>query len=180
MVRFRKRGTKWLRVVHVICACVWIGGAVALLLMQTGLSAGNDGELYGIDHAMRHVDDYVIIPGALGCLITGILFSVFTGWGFLKYRWIIIKYAINIYAVLFGTFWLGPWLNQMGPISRIEGLAALSNPSYLHFKQMNISFGIMQVALLLAAVYLSVFKPWGKGSAGRDRPETKPEEYNPR
>jgi hypothetical protein len=162
MIKLGKSGMLWLRVVHVFFVSIWVGGAVALTLMQFGLNPTDGGSLYGIDRSMRFIDDFIIIPGAFGCLITGMVFSLFTRWGFFRYRWIIAKYIINIGAIMFGTFWLGPWLNGMGPISSMEGLAAFSDPVYVHFKTMNTWCGLLQAVLLLCAVYLSIFRPWGK------------------
>jgi len=34
----------------------------------------------------------------------------------------------------------------------------------LYFSQMNQYFGVLQVSLLIAVVFVSVFKPWGKNT----------------
>ncbi|NIQ40304.1 MAG: hypothetical protein GTN81_17230 [Proteobacteria bacterium] len=154
-------GQRWLRAFHIFFACAWIGASLSLILMQIGLRATDGGELYGIDASMKYVDYYVIIPAAFGCLVTGFLISLLTKWGFFKFHWVTLKWVINVSAIIFGTFWLGPWLNGMAPISRAEGLSALTNPIYLHLKQMNTWCAMVQHFVLLIAVYISIFKPWG-------------------
>ncbi len=84
----------------------------------------------------KFIDDFIIIPGAMGCLLTGLIYSVFTNWGWFKYNWIIVKWCINIYGVIFGTFWLGPWLNSLLSISKTEGMLGFSNMTYLHNQEM--------------------------------------------
>lgn len=156
-------GKAWLKGFHIFFACMWIGSAAAMLLLgfvRNHISNGN--ELWAVNMSVKLIDDFIIIPAAMGCLITGILFSCLTNWGFFKYKWIILKYIINITAILFGTFYLGPWVNGMEAISRVEGLAALQNATYLQFAEMNRYFGSLQAFVLVLAAFISVFKPWGK------------------
>lgn len=155
----------WLKSIHILFACLWIGAAVSMLLLifVRGHVATGD-ELWAVNVSVKLIDDYIIIPSAIGCLITGILFSGFTNWGFFKFNWIIVKYIINIAAILFGTFFLGPWVNGMEAIAKVERLAALQNTTYLSYYQMNAYFGALQALLLIVAAIISVFKPWGKRS----------------
>ena len=156
------QGRLWLKGFHVFFACAWIGAGICLILMQALLKADSGGMLHGIDVSMKFIDDYVIIPGAFGSLLTGLFYALFTNWGFFKHRWIIVKWIVNVGGILFGTFFLGPWLNGLPPISGELGLAALSDPAYIHNKTMNMYFGPIQVGSLVLAVFLSALKPWKK------------------
>jgi hypothetical protein len=164
-------GKAWLKGIHISLACVWIGAAASMILLnfvRGHISTGD--ELWAVNASIKLIDDYLIIPSAIGCLITGILFSCFTNWGFFKFNWIIVKYVINIAAILFGTFFLGPWVNGMEAISEVERLAALQNTTYLGYQKMNLYFGSLQAFLLIVAAIISVFKPWGKrGGTVKDR-----------
>ncbi len=163
-------GQKWLKGFHITFAALWVGSGFSLILMQLFLKASGGGALYGIDLSMKFVDDFIIIPGAFGCLITGLIYSLFTNWGFFKHRWVTIKWIINVGGILFGTFFLGPWLNYLPTLSGPMGLEALADPSYIYNKTMNIIWGPVQVGTLILAVYISVFKPWKKkkGTRGTD------------
>ena len=55
----------------------------------------------------------------------------------------------------------------MMEISHELGLAALNDPDYLRNERLNLFFGMAQVALLLAMVAVSVFKPWGAGKKAK-------------
>lgn len=162
MMKLGLKGRFWLKSIHLTCVAAWTGAGLCLALMQFLLRAVDGGQLYGIDVSMKFVDDFIIIPAAFGCLITGFLFSLLTSWGFFRHYWIVFKWAANVAAILFGTFFLGPWLNAMPPISRVEGLQALANPEYLHFKLMNGWWGAVQVLVLVVTIGISVFKPWKK------------------
>jgi hypothetical protein len=168
MPRIGPKGRKWLKIFHVLFACMWVGGGIVLTIMIWWVAASDGMELYGKLAAMKLVDDAVIIPGANGMLLTGLLYSLFTRWGWFKHRWIVVKWCINLYGVLFGTFYLGPWLNALPPIAREEGMAALLNPVYAHNHRMLLFWGTFQVSTLVLALFVTVLKPWKKtGSSGR-------------
>ena len=174
MKKIGPKGQRWLKGVHLFFICAWVGAAVCLVLMSFFLKAADGKELYGINRSLKFIDDFIIIPGALGCLITGILYAVFTKWGFFKHTWIIVKWIICVGGIIFGTFWLGPWLNHLVPISETRGLNALTDPVYVHNKTMNMWFGTLQAFTLVFALFVSVLKPWKKKKGRvRERPEPK-------
>jgi len=160
-------GQKWLKAVHLLFVCLWVGGGVSLVLMQWSITATLDMELYGINRAMRFVDDFIIIPGAFGCLLTGLAYSLFTKWGFFRHGWITVKWVVNVAGIIFGSFWLGPWLNSLGPIAREQGLSALRDPVYAHNLAMNSTWAPVQVGTLILALFLSTLKPWKNWRKGR-------------
>ena len=55
---------------------------------------------------LKVIDDYLIIVGAVGCVLTGILYGLFTNWGFFRHRWITIKWLLTVLMVAMGIF---PW-----------------------------------------------------------------------
>ncbi len=162
MPELNRNAQKWLKIIHILFSCLWIGGGISLIAMSNSMTASSGDELYGINRAMRFIDDFIIIPGAFGCFLTGLIYSIFTHWGFFKHNWITVKWIINLTGILVGTFFLGLWLNSLGPISAEKGLDALSDPVYIHNQFWNARISIIQVSTLLFAVYLSVFKPWQK------------------
>jgi uncharacterized membrane protein len=134
VVKLKVKGLKWLKGFHLIAVSCWVGGGVALILLyflKNGVSDGN--VLYGINQSIHHVDmAVVVIPGAFGCLVTGVLYSSFSNWGFFKHTWMIFKWTVTIVAILFGTFFLGPWETAMMGISGKLGMTSLSNSEYLY------------------------------------------------
>jgi hypothetical protein len=116
----------------------------------------------GYDLARCFVDDLVIIPGALGCLISGLLISLFTPWGFFKHRWVAVKLLLTVACILYGTFYLGPPVNAQPGLTRELGLAAESSPQYQANRQKNLIGGGVQLGALLFMVAISTLKPWPK------------------
>jgi uncharacterized membrane protein len=164
MLRLKTRGIRWLKGFHLLAVSCWIGGAIALMMLYfIKGDLDNGGILYGINRSIHHIDMAVIVvPGAFGCLITGIIYSTFTSWGFFKHKWLIFKWIITVVAIIFGTFWLGPWETNMMEISRDLGISALSDPTYLYNERMNFFFGGVQCLILIITLFISIFKPWKK------------------
>ena len=162
MRKLKANGLKWLKGLHLLTVSCWVGGAISLLLMYFLKNDVADGRiLFGINQSIHHVDiSVVVIPGAFGCLITGFVYSLFSNWGFFKHNWLIVKWIVTIAAILFGSFYLGPWETKMMEISGAIGIDALRDTEYLYNERMNIIFGTLQVGVLITTIFISIFKPW--------------------
>ena len=162
MKKISPKGQRWLKGFHSLFACMWVGAAIVLIIKQFNLNPASGEELYGITATMDFIDLFIIIPGAFGVLLTGIIYSVWTNWGWFKNNWITVKWVICIYGIAFGTYPLGPWMTSLAEISKEEGLTAFSNPVFLHNQKMLMIFGTFQASTLIVAVFLSALKPWKK------------------
>ena len=161
MKKFSFRGQRILKIIHLLLAGLWIGGAFSICLMTAALGPGQSGgELLGYDLARKFVDDFIIIPGAMGCLMSGLFISLTTPWGFFKHRWVAVKWILTVACIIFGTFYLGPRTNGQPPLTIEMGLAAAADPVYLANRLENIVGGLVQMAVLIFMVVISVLKPW--------------------
>ncbi len=162
MPKLKAKGLQWLKGFHLLAVSCWIGGAVSLISLYFLKSGVTDGAvLYGINQSLHHVDmSIVVVPGAIGCLLTGLIYSLFSNWGFFKHTWLTVKWVVTLSAIVFGTFFLGPWEATMMEISGKLGMASLGNSAYLYNQQMNLLFGTLQVVILMITVFISIFKPW--------------------
>jgi hypothetical protein len=165
MKKLSTGGQKWLKSFHVFFAGIWLGGAMSLVVKQFLITPTNGGELYGIITTLKFIDDFIIIPGAFGSIVTALIYSMWTNWGWFKQRWIIVKWCINIFGIVFGTFFLGPWLNRLPLISIGKGLDALSDPVFLHNMKMLHIWGTFQGMTIVFAFFVSVLKPWKRKRA---------------
>jgi hypothetical protein len=164
MVKLKAKGQKWLKGFHLFFACLWVGGAVSVNLMLYCLK-GNDGmQLYGINQSINFIDIWVIIPGNAGIILTGLLYSIYTNWGWFKHRWVTVKWVIALYGMVFGIIWLGPWAGSLEHISKVRGLGALKDERYTANLLMLYLWGTFQAATIIFAVFISAIKPWKKKS----------------
>jgi uncharacterized membrane protein len=162
MKKLKGKGLQWLKGFHLFAVACWVGGAVSLLSLYFLKDGVNDGSvLYGMNQGIHHVDmTIVVVPGAIGCLLTGLIYSLFSNWGFFKHTWLTFKWIVTVGAIIFGTFFLGPWETAMMQISGKLGIASLHDPAYLWNQKMNLMFGTVQVLLLIITIFISIIKPW--------------------
>lgn len=165
MKKMGRKGLGWLKIIHLLFASLWIGGAASLLLVMTLSNPAGGDELYAAHAAMKIIDDYVIITGANGCLLTGLVYGIWTGWGFFRQNWLRVKWILLVLQISMGTFFLGPWLNGNVEIARTERAAAFTNPAFLDQASLNLFWGCVQILLLAFVYWISVNKPWKKKKA---------------
>lgn len=162
MKKMSPSGQHWLKAFHSLFACMWVGAAIVLSVKQFFVNPSSGGELYGIMSTFNFIDIVIIIPGAIGILLIGLTYSVWTNWGWFKHNWITVKWVICLYGVVFGTYPLGSWMSGLARLSKEKGIAALADPTYLHNKTMLFIFGTFQVATLILAVFITALKPCKK------------------
>ena len=150
----------WLKGFHLFFICAWVGAAMCMITLNYLFHPANEYERHGVLAALKLIDDWVIIPSAVGSLLTGLLISWLTPWGFFKWRWVTLKWIGTIAVMLFGTFFLGPWLNGMEAIASADPLGAMQNPVFVsNQRMMNYAVG-PQIFILIFMVLISVLKPW--------------------
>lgn len=154
----RKRWWLFSHIVTVIVYFCGVGGALTLGLLAYFMS--DQTLVYAAQYFIRFFDWFLIIPGAIGSLITGIWLSVRTNWGGLtKYYWVLVKLLGNMAAIIFGSIWIRQWIGQSIDFAK---KSPFPNPSYLLNHSLLMMGMSAMLALLTFLVIISIFKPWGK------------------
>ncbi len=163
MIKLKKTGMRCLKIAHLLTFCCWLGGAMAMVMLNLyNHAAIKEGMLYGMNMSSHLIDIWIVVAfGAMGCLFTGLVFGLFTVWGFFKHKWIIVKWALTILCILSGTFFLGEYEETMLDLSGRLGNAALDDPAYLTTKAKHLYMSLAQICALFFMLCVSVFKPWG-------------------
>jgi len=153
---------KWLKCFHVFFSALWVVGVVTLALMNLLLKPQDAMSLHGANLARKFVDDLIIIPGAIGCFSTALIYSCFTRWGWIRHRWISVKWVINLVGIISGTVWLRVWIARLPEISQNLGFAALADPVYQQTQALLAFWGTAQALTLVLAAGIAAVKPWRK------------------
>lgn len=157
--------TRILKIIHILFFVMWIGGGVTLVTLMFIAQPALPDDIYMKFRSMQVIDDMIIIPGALGSLFTGLVYGIWTKWGFFRQRWLTVKWILTVSLILFGTFALGPWLNGNVDIAMKLRGGALSDPVFNAGTSSIKLWGTAQVMLLLFMAAISVLKPWKKKAA---------------
>jgi uncharacterized membrane protein len=152
---------KILKTIHLISAAIWMACVIIItLLPYISKNITNGDELYMYNRIFHFIDMKMVTPSAVMTLITGLIYSIFTKWGFFQHGWLIYKWVITLGLILAGTFYLGPMVTTMLEISDIKRIAALEDPYYLYGLALGSWVSILNTSLLIIAVIVSVYKPW--------------------
>jgi len=136
-----------------------MGAAACLVLMA---SPGRDVDIAGASALATRIDDWVLVPAATLVLVTGVLYGLFTRWGFVRFDWVVVKWLGSLGSVAFGAFFLGPWIETMAARSAELGALAYSDATFEAARARVFAFGLAQIVLLIALVGVSIYKPWGR------------------
>jgi uncharacterized membrane protein len=166
MKKLNPQAVKILKIFHILFAFGWMIGAIVLCVLIFITYPVSGDELYMRSRILQIVDDYFIICGAIGSFVTGLIYSLWTNWGFFKHTWIIVKWIMIILQILFGTFVLGPCLNDNVVIADQLRDVALTDPTFLKNIQTTQIWGTVQTTLLLFVIVISVQKPWKRKKIG--------------
>lgn len=152
---------KILKIIHLLFASIWFSSILTMTtitILADGLTDG--GEFYMLINIYHFIDFIILTPAAVGVLVTGFVYSIFTRWGFFKHGWLIYKWITTIILVAAGTFYLGPMTTEMLNISEELRITALGNEEFLSRWQIGFWAGVINTAMLLIAFILSTLKPW--------------------
>ena len=143
---------------HVTTSVAWLGAVACFLaLALVGQLGANEAVVRAAYVAMDVVGWLVVVPLAFLSLGTGIVQSLGTQWGLLRYYWV----AIKLFLTLFATILL---VLHMYPTSQVAEAAAVSEASHLGLHSLRMQLIADAAAGLLTLVFttaLSIYKPRG-------------------
>ncbi len=159
MLKRKEAMYKTVKIIHFLFITLWVGGACCMLLLYWLIIPATDLEVGVKYNALNIIDYSLIIPGAIGNVLTGIYFGSKTRWGFFKHKWLTVKWFLNVSQIIFGTFFLGRWLYHNSLLVKQNTLNILANSDFIKYENLAKNFSFLQVFLLLFVIYISVIKP---------------------
>ena len=156
--RLGAKTRKGILVVHIASAGVWIGIDVVMGVLVFTALFGNEETRALCYRALELFAVWPLIATGLVSLASGIVLGLGTKWGLVRYWWVAIKLALNIILVALVPVALRPEVIEKAEQGRrfVAGEAASLAVGDLIFPP------IVSPTLLLIAVVLAVFKPWGQ------------------
>lgn len=130
-----------------------------MMLLIACMPEDGANEIHAYTTALKHIDDWLIIGGANGCVLTGLIYGICTKWGFFRHRWIVLKWVLTIFMMASGTFIMGPLVN--GNAAHPADLAFYLAPDGEFGQSITtiVRWGLLQISLLIIVFAISVIKP---------------------
>jgi len=155
-------GRRWLLIVHLLFAAIMLGTAVIFLVLSIIAATTPDVDIIRSCYTvMRMFADSSVRASTIGTLATGILLSVLTKWGLLRYYWIIAKETLSLAAVLLGPVGMHFWSLRAVTLLQAGGGQALHSQAFVVNSGQLWTGIVLQIVSLVSIYIISVFKPWG-------------------
>ncbi|WP_189223183.1 DUF2269 family protein [Saccharothrix coeruleofusca] len=146
---------------HVVSSVGWLGVTVGnLVLAIAALATDAPGDQHAAYRVMALLGDAVVLPAALAALVSGLLLSVGTQWGLVRYRWVLAKLLLTSVAVVATLFSLRPTLHTARDAVVATGDGVLADVGDTGVSV--VAACSVSLAFYVANTALSVFKPWGR------------------
>lgn len=161
--RFRENHIlKNVKAIHILASIAWGGGAFAMQALHLMRTATHDeAAAHIISSCSYFIDTWVVMPGLLGCILTGLFYSIFTAIGFFRFLWIIYKWIITASACFWGLIF---WSSLGNRIIEWLGHYHLEAPM-LFMRSLILPDSIwaiaIQTAIILSMCLISVYRPLG-------------------
>ena len=149
-----------LKYLHIIASCIWVGaGFSVMVLLYLSRLAGSGDALSALNAAIRHLDDFLIVPSAALSFLSGVAICLAANLGLTSCRWVVTKWTVTVAAVAFGALCLAPWMEKLAVLSSALGFFAFADPGYFRTYYLDVIFGALQTVVLLYLMLISVLKP---------------------
>jgi uncharacterized membrane protein len=106
--------------VHIICAVIWVGGAVYAQLLAGRVRRSPDPS--ELPHLARHIEfigTRVFLPAALLLFVSGTAMTL-QAWSFGQ-TWIAVSVALWVLSAVVGAVYLGPRVKRASELFETEG-----------------------------------------------------------
>lgn len=163
-MKLSPKGQKILKIIHLASVIAWVGSAIVMNSIRHLVHISDGAGMYYMADFLEAVDMKILVPGAIVCLLTGLLYSLLTPWGFFKHRWVVIKWILTILMIALGTFFMGPLIKENVIIGHnlMTATAQAASDTYWQNVAASAKWGALQICLLAFTIIISVLKPWKK------------------
>ena len=148
---------KFLLAAHILASVGWLGVVLAKVVLEITALTTNQATTAEAMRVAVHVLNVPFPPLALGTIISGVLLSLGTKWGLLRYYWVVTKLVLTV-GVIVTAVQLIDRFAQAEPAT----LMGLSLTPVL----LLLGLSATHLFVLLVATVISVYKPWGKTGVG--------------
>jgi len=141
--------------VHLTVSVGWIGAVLAYVAL--GVAARNSADLQtvrGAWVAMELVGWYVLVPLALGSLVTGLVMALGTRWGLIRYYWVLFSFALTTLVTIVLVL-------HMPDVSASADVARDASGSRLAGLGGDLFHSLLGLVVLVLILVMNVYKPPG-------------------
>ena len=154
----------WL-IAHILMVITYFSGMLMTLLLNllaTSNFCSTNEQIYTAHLFAKYADWFMVIPGALGCLITGVWLAIRAQGGLTKQRWVLVKVVTAILAVLYGASLVKFSYSETVYLSKLFVDTLNYDPAYLQSRSLMLINTYISLAIMLFMLIVSYMRPWRK------------------
>ncbi len=160
--KLNKSGRQWLLFTHIVSISVWFGSVVCIgALAIVGFSQLSKADFLTIAPLIPMLYQKIVLPAALITIIQGIIYGVFTNWGFFKHKWVLFKWLlVLLISLCTGLGTIGQIFSLLDKVETSGFVGGFTDGGLVLF------FVSLQILFMLLMFVLSVFKPFKSKQGG--------------
>lgn len=152
--------------VHLTCSIGWIGAVLAYVALGLAATTSTDAPVVrGSWISMELIGWWVLLPLAVGTLLTGLVLSLGTRWGLLRHYWVLFAFVLTLVATVVLVLHL-PSVSAQADRARTLTGAELQELGG------DLFHAVLALVLLLVILVLNIYKPPGMTRYGWRRRNT--------
>ena len=160
--------------IHLTVSVGWVGAAMAYLALARAAAHSRDASLIRSSWvAMELIGWAVLVPLAVGTVVTGLLVSLGTKWGLFRHYWVLISFTLTSLAAAI-------LILHMPDVSTRAAEAQRADASELEAIGSDLLHSSFGLVVLLLVLVLNVFKPRGLTRFGWRRQQRERQPVGPR
>lgn len=149
-----------LRTLHLLGISAWIGGGIGiLLLLALDCRTESSTELQAFNRVIDAIDDCIIAPGAMVTMLSGVFLAQARRLPVLHNSFFSLKLYCTAGAILFGLFFVAPWLEKLLLYSRLDDMAVFDDLRYARSFLVSSVGCAVQSLVVFALLLVSVLRP---------------------
>jgi len=158
---------------HVLGLASFLGGtaAVVLIVFVSERTDGGAHRAFGFELAYA-LQRFLLLPGGLAIVVSGVLLSLVGPFGFIKHRWMVAKLVGTVVLTFHSQIQYRPLTGRM--LQALHDAAGAVPEGWADQLFHHQRLGVIQIAVLVVLSGLSILKPFGRTRFGRKAPRRAP------
>jgi uncharacterized protein with FMN-binding domain len=152
---------KILKTAHLLFVAVCLGSIFSIIFLLSYRANFNGKALEPLDTAVYKLFNGVFSWSFYGIIATALIYSIFTKWGFFRYRWIIVKWILASFLLIFTIICVSPVVSGLVAIRSGGFSINEAREEYSGLGGTTVRWLILEAAFFVGIIIISTMKPWG-------------------
>jgi hypothetical protein len=157
--KFRSNSLKVLKISHILLVVLFLGGALSSFAVLSELDLSDFEDVTAGYKITKILSETVVEIGAQEIILLGLVYGFFTKWGFIKHKWLALKWLLFIAQTFIGILIVDKLMMANIALLETEEVLALTDPVFIHNHFLRQDVVLLQIGLTLLALIVSVLKP---------------------